>query len=256
MRRLRGLIINAYGVIGGRVKGMIVGGPAWMASQAFDVQVKVDAATTERWNKLPQQPVDEERRALLRELLAERFQLKLHCELREMPVFVLTVAKNGSKLRPAGRRNESFRRDIKEPNRLLWPRPFQGHWHMQLLDLVMLNALAGRRARTRCKDASRGFPKERTCSEGESRTRTAFRARRRRQMRDPKEIEELEAEIARDKKRYSEIGRIEGEILENISHQGFAAASQEARLRDEKQALAETIRRNEEMLARARSQIN
>jgi hypothetical protein len=42
----------------------------------------------------------------------------------------------------------------------------------------------------------------------------------------------------------------------NISHQGFAAASQEGRLRDERQALAETIRRNEEMLARARSQIN
>ena len=75
-------------------------------------------------------------------------------------------------------------------------------------------------------------------------------------MRDPKEIEELEAEIARDKKRYSEIERIEAEMPENISHQGFAAASQEGRLRDERQALAETIRRNEEMLARARSQIN
>jgi hypothetical protein len=75
-------------------------------------------------------------------------------------------------------------------------------------------------------------------------------------MRDPKEIEELQSEIARDKKRYSEIERIEGEILENISHEGFAAASQEGRLRDEREALAETIRRNEEMLARATSQIN
>jgi hypothetical protein len=75
-------------------------------------------------------------------------------------------------------------------------------------------------------------------------------------MRDPKEIEEIQSEIARDKKRYSEIERIEGEILEDISHQGFAAASQEGRLRDEKQALAETIRRNEEMLERARSQFN
>jgi hypothetical protein len=93
-------------------------------------------------------------------------------------------------------------------------------------------------------------------SEGELKTRTAFRARRRRQMRDPKEIEELQSEIARDKKRYSEIERIEGEILENISHEGFAAASQEGRLRDEREALAETIRRNEEMLARATSQIN
>jgi uncharacterized protein (TIGR03435 family) len=94
---LRGMIANAYGVPSS-VKGLVQGGPAWMLSDAFDVQVKVDAATTERWSKLPQQPVDEERRAVLRELLAERFQLKLHREMREMPAFVLTVAKGGSKL--------------------------------------------------------------------------------------------------------------------------------------------------------------
>lgn len=95
---LRGLISNAYGVTGSSVKKLIVGGPAWMASQAFDVQVKVDPATTDRWSKLPHQPVDEERRAVLRELLAERFHLKLHREMREMPAFVLTIAKGGSKL--------------------------------------------------------------------------------------------------------------------------------------------------------------
>jgi uncharacterized protein (TIGR03435 family) len=94
---LRGIIVNAYSVQG-NVKGMVQGGPAWMTSDAFDVRIKVDATTIERWSKLPQQPVDEERRALLRELLAERFQLKLHRELREMPAFALTLAKGGSKL--------------------------------------------------------------------------------------------------------------------------------------------------------------
>ncbi|HEY1743206.1 MAG TPA: TIGR03435 family protein [Granulicella sp.] len=94
---LRGMIAYAYSVPGS-VKGLVQGGPAWMLSDAFDVQVKVDPATTERWNKLPQQPVDEERRSLERALLTERFQLKLHREMREMPAFVLTVAKGGSKL--------------------------------------------------------------------------------------------------------------------------------------------------------------
>ena len=94
---LRGLISNSYGVPSS-VKGLIVGGPAWMLSDAFDVQVKVDPPTVARWSKLPQQAVDEERRTVLRELLAERFHLKLHRELREMPAFVLTVAKGGSKL--------------------------------------------------------------------------------------------------------------------------------------------------------------
>jgi uncharacterized protein (TIGR03435 family) len=97
---LRGLISNAYGVTGSSVKGLIVGGPAWMPSQAFDVQVKVDPPTVARWSKLPQVAVDEERRTLLRELLAERFQLKLHREPREMPAFALIVAKGGSKLQP------------------------------------------------------------------------------------------------------------------------------------------------------------
>jgi hypothetical protein len=79
---------------------------------------------------------------------------------------------------------------------------------------------------------------------------------RRRQMRDPKEIEELEAEIARDKKRLSEIERLERELLANIPHQGFAAASQERRLRDEKESLADSIRRAEKMLVDEKSRRN
>jgi hypothetical protein len=75
-------------------------------------------------------------------------------------------------------------------------------------------------------------------------------------MRDPKEIEELEAEIARDKKRLSEIERLERELLANIPHQGFAAASQERRLRDEKESLADSIRRAEKMLVDEKSRRN
>jgi uncharacterized protein (TIGR03435 family) len=97
---LRGLISNAYVVTGSSVKGLIVGGPAWMASQAFDVQVKVDPPTVARWSKLSQEAVDEERRSVLRELLAERFQLKLHREPREMAALALTVVRGGSKLQP------------------------------------------------------------------------------------------------------------------------------------------------------------
>ncbi|HLW75331.1 MAG TPA: TIGR03435 family protein [Bryobacteraceae bacterium] len=45
-------------------------------------------------------PTQAEFRAMLRQLLADRFNLKLHREPREMPVFALTVAKNGPKLKP------------------------------------------------------------------------------------------------------------------------------------------------------------
>jgi uncharacterized protein (TIGR03435 family) len=120
---LRGMIANAYN-LQGNVKGMVQGGPAWIASDAFDVQIKADAATTARWSKLSQQPVDEERRALLRELLAERFHLKLHHEFREMSAFVLTLAKDGSKLQsPVAEKSLQATTPQSRINFLGW-----GHW--------------------------------------------------------------------------------------------------------------------------------
>lgn len=94
---LTGLIANGYGV-SRTVKGQIEGGPAWMKSQAFDINAKVDAETAARWSHMTQAQADEERRAMVRSLLSERFRLKFHHETRNLPVFVLRVAKSGSKL--------------------------------------------------------------------------------------------------------------------------------------------------------------
>lgn len=76
------------------------------------------------------------------------------------------------------------------------------------------------------------------------------------QVRDPQEIAELEAQIALDKQKYREIERLEAELMENISRHGFSAVSTEVRYRGEKEALANSIRVAEEMLAGARSQPN
>jgi hypothetical protein len=73
-------------------------------------------------------------------------------------------------------------------------------------------------------------------------------------MRNPEEIKQLEAQIAQDKQKYSEIERLEVELLEDISPQGFSAASRVGRYRVEKEALADSIRVAEEILAGARSQ--
>ena len=43
----------------------------------------------------------EQFRLMLRNLLAERFQLAVHKEMREIPIYALTVAKNGPKLKKA-----------------------------------------------------------------------------------------------------------------------------------------------------------
>jgi hypothetical protein len=73
-------------------------------------------------------------------------------------------------------------------------------------------------------------------------------------MKNSEKIKQLEAQIARDKQKYREIERLEVELLEDISPQGFNAASRVGRYRVEKEALADSIRVAEEMLAGARSQ--
>jgi hypothetical protein len=80
--------------------------------------------------------------------------------------------------------------------------------------------------------------------------------RRKRQMRDPQAIKELEAQIALDKQKYSEIERLEDELLGNVPPTGFTEATTIGRYRVEKEALAYSIRVAEETLAGARSQPN
>jgi uncharacterized protein (TIGR03435 family) len=68
------------------------GGPAWVHSLREKYQIEATAAgATERTVLMG---------TMLRTLLEERFQLKTHRETEEVPMFALTVAKNGFKLKP------------------------------------------------------------------------------------------------------------------------------------------------------------
>jgi uncharacterized protein (TIGR03435 family) len=69
---LRALIRTAYQIQGFQ----IAGGPNWIASDRYDIEAKS-----------------------LRTLLEDRFKLKTHREVRELPVLALSVSKAGLKLR-------------------------------------------------------------------------------------------------------------------------------------------------------------
>jgi uncharacterized protein (TIGR03435 family) len=88
---VRNLVRIAYGV----QDLQIAGGPAWVASDRFDVE-----ATTR-----PDVKADEAR-AMLRALLEERFKLAVHREMREMTVTTLEPARSdkrpGPQLRASG----------------------------------------------------------------------------------------------------------------------------------------------------------
>jgi len=64
--------------------------PAWMDDARFDITAKVPAGATR-----------EQFRSMEQNLLAERFKLAIHYEKKEMPVYELTVGKNGPKLKEA-----------------------------------------------------------------------------------------------------------------------------------------------------------
>jgi len=81
------LILMAYGVD----RQQIAGGPAWTATDEYDVVAVAQSDT---------QLVDHGDE-MMQALLAERFQLKFHREQRERSVYALVVAKGGPKLKAA-----------------------------------------------------------------------------------------------------------------------------------------------------------
>jgi uncharacterized protein (TIGR03435 family) len=80
------LIGNAYGVR----RHQLVGGPEWIDSDRYDIQAKA-AGDAPRADLM----------VMLQSLLEDRFKLKVHRETREMPIYVMTVAKGGLKMPPS-----------------------------------------------------------------------------------------------------------------------------------------------------------
>jgi uncharacterized protein (TIGR03435 family) len=78
---LRLLIQHAYGVR----SFQIIGGPAWIDSERFDIVAKADGSVQEKQVLGP----------MLQALLEDRFKLSVHRETKEMPVLNLAQAAEG-----------------------------------------------------------------------------------------------------------------------------------------------------------------
>jgi uncharacterized protein (TIGR03435 family) len=88
------LILVAYGA-----KAYQLSGPAWMGTGKFDIVAKVPDGSSKQQVRL-----------MLQNLLAERFDLKLHHESQDLMGYELQIGKDGHKLKPAG---ETFSQDDK-----------------------------------------------------------------------------------------------------------------------------------------------
>ena len=94
------LLKFAFDLNGGS-NDQIIGAPSWISSRPFDIRAKVGEEDEARFATMPTDQRIALTRKMVQALLAERFQLKVHHESRELPVLALTVAKGGSKLTAA-----------------------------------------------------------------------------------------------------------------------------------------------------------
>jgi uncharacterized protein (TIGR03435 family) len=79
---LTDLIVAAY-----KLKAHQISGPDWLLMQRFNIEAK-----------LPDSAAESEVPAMLRTLLAERFGMKAHTELRNLSAYSLVIGKSGAKL--------------------------------------------------------------------------------------------------------------------------------------------------------------
>lgn len=91
---VRSLIQSAYRVQSHR----IVGGPDWINTDRFNVEAKMDPEPMP--GRAPADPTQPDRPALMMQsMLDDRFGLKVHREMRELPVYFLVVGKDGARLK-------------------------------------------------------------------------------------------------------------------------------------------------------------
>jgi uncharacterized protein (TIGR03435 family) len=90
------LIRSAYGVL---MEGQVAGLPEWARTEPIAVEAKMDADTARLLEKLPLMERWKQMQLMLQAMLADRFALKAHRETRDLPIYELTVAKGGSKMK-------------------------------------------------------------------------------------------------------------------------------------------------------------
>lgn len=91
---LRRLIRRAYEL---KSDSQILGAPGWMDKQAFDIVAKTDDAEEVKMSRMSGEDRNKEELLMLQSLLADRFALWLGHDEKTIPVYILVVAKTGTR---------------------------------------------------------------------------------------------------------------------------------------------------------------
>jgi len=85
----------------------ISGGPYWLRSEIYAIEAKMDESEANELRKLSPDQRQIEQQRMLQRLLVDRCKLSVQRETKDLPEYVLTVAKKGSRLREA-KPNETY----------------------------------------------------------------------------------------------------------------------------------------------------
>ena len=97
------LTLKDYLGIAYQVKVYQISGPDWISSDRFDISATLPPGTA---TQLPE---------MMRRLLEERFQLKIHREKKDFPVYVMEVGKGGLKMQASGPDPDPANSDARTP---------------------------------------------------------------------------------------------------------------------------------------------
>jgi uncharacterized protein (TIGR03435 family) len=83
-------LIDLVNFASGLQQRQILDAPDWVASERYDISAVPDGQG---------EPSIQQWQSMVKKLMTDRFQLKFHYEKRELPVYLLTVARSGPKLK-------------------------------------------------------------------------------------------------------------------------------------------------------------
>jgi len=87
---LKMMLVNAYDVKDYLISGLT----GWANTERFDINAKILDMDADALKKL----TNEQRESMLQQLLADRFQLKVHLQTEVLPIYEMVVAKGGPKI--------------------------------------------------------------------------------------------------------------------------------------------------------------
>jgi uncharacterized protein (TIGR03435 family) len=90
---LQSMIQRAYGI----EEAQIIGAPAWVHTQRFDIEAKADGVDTATLDGLS----EDQSKLMFQIFLTDRFGLKFHRETKSLSVLELVIAKGGPRLKTA-----------------------------------------------------------------------------------------------------------------------------------------------------------